>query len=188
MERGAYRPTTAQQAARTAASRPAQAQHREEPKAAASSPAAHSKPSAREPKKRKILLPIVIGVAVLLLAGLAWLIFPALQSGAPGVDTSKYQAVFFTNGQVYFGKLHASTGNTLRLTEIYYLQAKNTTETDAKDPQKASSDSDAQLIKLGAEVHGPEDEMIINRDQVLFYENLKSDGKVAQAIASHTDK
>ncbi len=43
----------------------------------------------------------------------------------------------------------------------------------------------SQLIKLGEEVHGPEDAMIINRDQVLFYENLKPGGKVSQLIQNY---
>lgn len=42
-----------------------------------------------------------------------------------------------------------------------------------------------QLIKLGDEIHGPEDEMILSKDQVLFYENLKTDGKVAQSIEKY---
>ena len=39
--------------------------------------------------------------------------------------------------------------------------------------------------KLGQEIHGPEDEMIISKDHVLFYENLKSDGKVSQSIEQY---
>lgn len=42
-----------------------------------------------------------------------------------------------------------------------------------------------QLIKRGEEVHGPEDAMIINRDQVLYYENLKPSSKVSQLIQKY---
>jgi hypothetical protein len=103
------------------------------------------------------------------------------------IDSSKYQAVFFTNGQVYFGKLHTLNGNYFRLTDIFYLQTKTD---DSGNPQKTSSDAtaDVQLIKLGDEIHGPSDEMVINNDQVLFFENLKSDGKVAQSITAYTAK
>jgi hypothetical protein len=34
-------------------------------------------------------------------------------------------------------------------------------------------------------LHGPEDEMRINRDQILFTEDIKADGRVAQAIAEY---
>lgn len=100
------------------------------------------------------------------------------------IDSSKYQAVFFTNGQVYFGKLQTLNGNYLRLTNIFYLQTK---ATDPTNPQQTNSDAkaDVQLIKLGDEIHGPSDEMIINNDQVLFFENLKPDGKVTQSIITY---
>jgi hypothetical protein len=38
------------------------------------------------------------------------------------------------------------------------------------------------IVKLGGELHGPTDEMRINRDTVLFIEDLKSDSKVVSAI------
>lgn len=41
------------------------------------------------------------------------------------------------------------------------------------------------LVKLGDELHGPKDEMRINRDQVLLWENLKGDSKVTDAIKNH---
>jgi len=44
------------------------------------------------------------------------------------------------------------------------------------------------LLKLGNEVHGPEDQMEINREHVVFIEKLKTDGKVAKAIAAYKEK
>jgi len=34
-------------------------------------------------------------------------------------------------------------------------------------------------------LHGPEDQMLINRDQITFWENLKSDGQVAKAVGDY---
>lgn len=141
--------------------------------------------STDEKSKKRFVVPIVI-VAVLLALVLGGLfLFSKMQAAGTGIDRSKYQAVFFTNGQVYFGKLQAFNDDYMKMTDIYYLQTQETqTDTDdKKNPQETSTDqSNVQLIKLGEEVHGPEDAMIISRDQVLFYENLKSDGKVAQTI------
>lgn len=125
----------------------------------------------------------VITVAVIVLAVL--MLYRATAGSL--IDSSKYQAVFFTNGQVYFGKLQTLSGNYFKLTDIFYLQTK---EVDSTNPQQTSTDTspDVQLIKLGDEIHGPNDEMIINNDQVLFFENLKSDGKVSQSIASFNSK
>lgn len=126
---------------------------------------------------------LIIVVAVIVLAILM------LYRATPGslIDSSKYQAVFFTNGQVYFGKLQALSGNYYKLTDIFYLQTK---EVDSTNPQQTSTDAnpDVQLIKLGDEIHGPSDEMVINNDQVLFFENLKSEGKVSQSITTYKAK
>ncbi len=131
--------------------------------------------------KRFVMPATVIGVVVLIIAG--WFIWSNTRSSAIAIDSNKYQAVFFTNGQVYFGKLHVSNNDYMKLTDVYYLQTQTADTTDSKNPQETSNDqNNVQLIKLGGEIHGPEDEMIISKDQVLFYENLKPDGKVAQSI------
>lgn len=95
-------------------------------------------------------------------------------------DSNKYQAVFLTNGQVYFGKLKDESGNYVKLTDIYYLQAKDQ-QVQPKDAA-AADQSNLTLIKLGKELHAPADEMNISRTQVLFWEDINDDGKVKQAI------
>jgi hypothetical protein len=41
------------------------------------------------------------------------------------------------------------------------------------------------LVKLGEELHGPEDEMVINNEHIIFTERLKADSQVVSAIAEH---
>lgn len=127
---------------------------------------------------------ILVAVLVVVLSG--WLLYRS--STAATIDGSKYQAVFFTNGQVYFGKLKQVNANYFKLTEVFYIQAQeaDTQAADSKNPQQTSTEStDIRLIKLGSEVHGPDDEMIISKDQVLFFENLKSEGKVSDSIIKY---
>lgn len=156
-------------------------------------PAAHHVPAARhtpaskrggkaeKPFFKRFLWPAIGLLVVLLIA--AGIFLWSNKSGGMAIDSSKYQAVFFTNGQVYFGKLHAGKDGYMRLTDIFYLQSQQTTPENSGNPQATSTDqNNVQLIKLGDEIHGPEDEMIISKDQVLFYENLKPDGKVSQSI------
>lgn len=109
----------------------------------------------------------------------------APKAALPGLQKDKYQSLFLTNGQVYFGKLRATTGSNYKITDIYYLQTQSQppASTDAKNQQQqAQQQQNIQLVKLGNEIHGPQDEMVIPKAQVLFWENLKTDGKVAQAI------
>ena len=134
---------------------------------------------------KRFLLPVLVAVIVLIVGAVGWMFWSNANSGATGIDTGKYQAVFFTNGQVYFGKLHTFNSEYMKLTDIYYLQTQSssTDSTDSKNPQETTTDkNNPTLIKLGDEIHGPEDEMIIAKNQVLFFENLKSDGKVAKSI------
>jgi len=86
---------------------------------------------------------------------------------------------------VYFGKLDSLNGQYSRLTDVFYIQATEA-EQNAQNPQNSDvNTTDLQLIKLGNEVHGPEDEMLINRDQILFVENLKTDGRVSDSIRQY---
>lgn len=135
-------------------------------------------------KRKKFILPIVGIVIAIVLGVIGWSVWSGTQNSGTAIDGSKYQAVFFTNGQVYFGKLTSFSGDYMKLTEVFYLQTQATEDTDSENPQQASTDKNANttLIKLGDEIHGPEDAMIISKDQILFYENLKPAGKVSSTI------
>lgn len=103
---------------------------------------------------------------------------------APGVKSSGFQAVFLTNGQVYFGHLKDAGTKMPRLTDIYYLQSNQ-----QNNPQSGSKEApQLSLVKLGKELHGPEDSMTIKSDQILFWENMKNDSKVVQAIQQNEAK
>lgn len=134
--------------------------------------------------KSKIFLAILY---VILIAGFAYLIISSGGFGLWGKKESKeesktgdWQAVFLTNGQVYFGKLDGLSKDFVKLREIYYLQL-----AQAPQPQEGKQQQQppkASLVKLGNELHGPEDQMIINRDQILFVEDMKPESKVVEAI------
>lgn len=149
--------------------------------------------SPRQPEAKKSVMrfvwPIITIVLLIALAVMVWFVWMKPGMSAAAVDTSRYQAVFFTNGQVYFGRLQVLNGEYLKLTDIFYLQNQSTAQTQDNPQQTADKQnqdqSKVQLIKLGNEIHGPEDAMVISRDQVLFYENLKPDGKVAQSIQQY---
>lgn len=96
--------------------------------------------------------------------------------------TGRRQAVFLTNGQVYFGYLGNANGQFIHLTNVYYAPLDAALQTGRHDQSQNIS-----LIKLGQELQGPEDEMFIARDQILFYENMRPDSKVNDAIKKYLD-
>lgn len=98
------------------------------------------------------------------------------------VDKTKFQAVFLNGGQVYFGKIHSLNDKFITIDNIYYLRVNQQVQPNQSTTSTTAANQDVSLAKLGCELHGPTDVMVINREQVLFWENLKSDGQVATAI------
>ncbi|MFA7286089.1 MAG: hypothetical protein WC052_00245 [Patescibacteria group bacterium] len=121
---------------------------------------------------------LVIGVLV---AGYAAY---AVNATGPFPSRGKWQAVFLANGQVYFGKLSGINRRYVTLSDIYYLQVSQGLQ-QAATPEGAppQGQPNINLIKLGQELHGPEDAMHIERSKVLFWENLKDDSRVVEAIS-----
>lgn len=138
------------------------------------------RPKINRLKRIFISIGVVLVVAIAVLGGLSLY----RSTTASTIDTTKYQAVFLNSGAVYFGKLQILNGNYLRLTDVYYLQTQATGTTNPQ-PAASSTSTNLQLVKLGGELQGPTDEMIVNKDQMTFFENLKSDGKVAQSISKY---
>lgn len=120
-------------------------------------------------------------VLVLVIAVIGSIAFSGKSKEAGYVDESKLQAVFLQTGQVYFGKIDPGSlkGNSFVLKDIYYLQTSSTGTT-----QQTNSNTNVSLVKLGCELHAPYDKMVVNRDQVTFWENLQDNGQVAKAVAT----
>lgn len=96
------------------------------------------------------------------------------------VDAATYQAVFLTNGQVYFGKVTGANSDVIVLDDVYYLRVNQQLQPD----QDANTNEQPQvlLVKLGNELHKPQTKMTISRDQVVFWENLQTDSPVVNGI------
>lgn len=122
---------------------------------------------------KSVLFWVIGGVAI----WLAFSVFNVTSSGNfPVVSASQWQAVFLTNNQVYFGKLVNYDNAYVTLTHVYYLRT-------ASDLDQGGGAS-LNLIKLGGELHGPEDSMYIPKSTVLFWENMKPTSQVVQTILS----
>lgn len=126
---------------------------------------------------------LLIAVSFVLFGALMLLVVNSNDKGeSKFLDTGKYQAVFLNGGQVYFGQIKSLNSQFLRVRDIYYLRVNQTVQPNQANNQATN---DVSLVKLGCELHGPQDEMVINREQVIFWENLKSDGQVAKAVEEY---
>jgi hypothetical protein len=130
---------------------------------------------------------ITVVVLILIIIGGGWYLaknnlLPGMNKSTSDSKPSQWQAVFLSNGQVYFGKLSDEGSQFITLEQIYYLQVQqNGTSTASPDPNQQQ----ISLVKLGNELHGPVDSMRINREHVLFIEKMKSDAKVVEAIEKY---
>jgi hypothetical protein len=121
---------------------------------------------------------VLLGVSLLLVA-------VALYAGLAGTTTEsneivakEYQAVTLTNGQTYYGKIKALNSKYVVLTNVFYIQNNNTspTTTTTQTPSYTLLKLDTTQPTLS------EDKMIINRDTVTIWENLKDTSQIVTKI------
>ena len=126
----------------------------------------------------------MIGIVVVLIGLLVFLAFGSSnaqsKSESKYIDSSNLQAVFLNTGQVYFGNMKSLNSSYAVLDNIYYLQTSSSSSTSTS----SSANTSVSLVKLGCELHAPLDQMIINRSQITFWENLSPNGQVAKAVAT----
>jgi len=136
---------------------------------------------------RKLNILTLVALAVLLAVSLGFNVWQYNQSkpaaaAAPVSELSKqiksdrFQALFLTNGQVYFGHLSLVDESNYKLTDTYYLSQQVNITTSTADL------SNVKITKLGAETHRPENAMVIPREQVLFFENLQDAAQFGGAL------
>ena len=145
-------------------------------------------PSRGQSKLPWVILVVVVIVLVVIAVLFRDKLFKSGSKETAVVKASAYQAVFLTNGQVYFGKLSNLQKDWVTLKEIYYLQVIQPPLQGQQQPGAATTTQQQpqiSLVKLGNELHGPVDEMQIVKGQVLFYEDLKEDSQVVKAIKDY---
>lgn len=126
-----------------------------------------------------------IGILILIMAGL-FFGFNYINQNYSSIESDAYSAVFLNNGQVYFGKMVSNTKNEIVLNEVFYLQVSDTaTGAEQLEPSVAQNQTRFNLVKLGTEMHGPTDQMFINKDHIIFYEYLREDSAVVESIRNY---
>lgn len=145
---------------------------------------------------------ILLGIIIVLAAVLVFKPNISLPKWLPGGGTnpaivaSDYQAVFLSNNQIYFGKVSNLNSQFPVLSDVFYLQvsqniqpgqagSQNVKIGKENQPVPAAPQNELTLIKLGGEIHGPTDQIQINRDHIIFIEDLKNDSKVVVAIQQY---
>lgn len=126
---------------------------------------------------RRITKGVVIAVSVAVIA-LVLLVegFAAHAFTNKTPKHGKYQAVFLTNGQVYFGKLSGIGGKSVTLKDVYLVQSQN-----GNNASPSPSSLVLARIDQNTLIH-PYQEMTIDAKQVLFWEDMQDDAEVVKKI------
>lgn len=113
----------------------------------------------------KVLLAVVLFGAVF--AYVEWWDFVP-----PSLGGARYQAVFLSNGQTYFGHYVERLGPYAKIENAFYIQ-----RTPAANENEAPA---SKIVRRGAELHEPEPFVLVPKSAILFVEDLRSDSSVAQ--------
>lgn len=113
-------------------------------------------------------------VLIIVVAGAILAVMFILPKGER-VNAGGYQVVYMTSGQAYFGKLKNTGGDYLVLDTPYTAQ-------DVKPEGEENVQTSTTLVKVSQQQYGPTEAMSLKSDQVLFWQNLRDDSKVTQAI------
>lgn len=133
---------------------------------------------------------IVVALFVLALIDAQYGMFSALHSKAQ--SKGKWQAVFLTNGQVYFGHLSPFGMKFLKLDNVYYIRTVEVPMTVAPTldeegnsvPQQAQYEKRNEIVKITEDTHGPEDTLYLPKQQILFWQTLRHDSEVVRLIST----
>jgi len=121
------------------------------------------------PGLRRRLPRVVLGIVVFLAIVIAvryW------DFALPNFGAARYQAVFLSNGQTYFGRFIDRIGPYVKIENAYYIQT-NTPADDQAPPE-------SRLIKRGNELHQPLPVVLIPKTAILFIEDLRADSPIGQ--------
>lgn len=126
---------------------------------------------------------IMLGILVLVVVSAAWHLnrWSAIQP-----DKDLYQSVLLSNDQLYFGKLHNIGCQYPYLTDVYYLQPSPAAVT--ADGQVVNGKGSYTVIKRGLnELHAPTDTLYLNSKEIVYWENVGADSRVAQGIKTEKE-
>ncbi len=90
----------------------------------------------------------------------------------PPIGHAKYQAVFLSNGQTYFGRYLDRFGPYVKIEDAFYIQQ--------IPAQTQGGAAETKIVRRGSELHEPPGEMLIPKNAILFVEDLREDSQVRQ--------
>ena len=89
--------------------------------------------------------------------------------------TDGYWAVYLDSGQVFYGKKGNPDKNYVTMTDVFYYQP----------GVRSTKSGNIRIIKVGTEIHQPQDYVYVNKLHIERQEQLSDDSKVVKAIEQY---
>lgn len=99
---------------------------------------------------------------------------PFNQSGSAH-DSDGYWAVYLDSGQVFYGRKDKSDKNYVVMSNVFYYHP----------AIKSTKSGNVRLVKVGTEIHQPQDFVYVNKVHIDRQEQLSNDSKVVKAIEQY---
>lgn len=90
---------------------------------------------------------------------------------------SPYWAVYLDTGQVFYGQKFKSDKTYVIMTKAFYYQP----------GVRSAVAGNIRIIKVGTEIHQPEDKVYVNRAHIERQEQLSAESKVVKAIEKYNE-
>jgi len=92
-------------------------------------------------------------------------------------SSSAFWAVYLDSGQVFYGRKDKSDKNYVVMSNVFYYHP----------AIKLTKSGNVRLVKVGTEIHQPQDFVYVNKQHIDRQEQLSSDSKVVKAIEQYNE-
>ncbi len=129
---------------------------------------------------------IAVIVIFFILNFLVIIFFKPLTSWTQKIFTADWYAVHLNNGQVYFGHIKSIKDNSIKLSEVYFLESfePQTQENQGQNFQiQAAPQKKFTLVQRGSDnILATDHVLFINPVVVLFWEQLNNNSEIVKMI------
>lgn len=101
-----------------------------------------------------------------------------LLSPSPKENSSSFWAVYLDSGQIFYGKKDKQSQNYVTMSDVFYYQP------GVRSPKPEN----IRIIKVGTEIHQPQDYIYINKQHIERQEQLTDDSIVVKAIEQYKEQ
>jgi hypothetical protein len=116
-------------------------------------------------------------IFAILIIGLTWFVLSTVSSRLT------WKAVFLDSNQVYFGRFsYVPFLSTITLHDVHYLRPFSDTDIQTGTTTE-KVEGDLSVLSILGDVHSPKDSMVISKDHILYYQEIRPDSVLFRGLS-----